>query len=77
MIGRIRRLLNGPEPDFLPGDPPGELVRVPGIRGVGLLESVDGDHGTVAFGKGRKEIVPLSAIKRVTPRGGSLDRRLV
>lgn len=71
-----RRLIAKREPDFLPGDPPGELVRVDGIKGVGFLESIDGDHATVAYGD-HKHIIPLIAVRRIKQRGSNLDRRQV
>lgn len=67
-----RRLLTGPEPeDIIPGD----LVRRIGGRGVGMVESVDDDHATVAWGKGRRDILPLTSLRRVEQRGSSFDRR--
>lgn len=71
-----RRLLRvrNPEPEeFLPGD----FVRRIGLAGTGVVESVNGDHATVAWDKDRRDILPFACLTRVEPRGSSLDRRQV
>lgn len=70
MIDRRRLTLTEPE-DLLPGD----LVRRIGGKGVGMVESVDGDHATIAWGRGRRDILPLTCLRRVDQRGSSFDRR--
>lgn len=57
--------------DLLPGD----FVRRIGDRGVGLVESVTNGHAVVAWGGGRRDILPLAAFRRCRQRGSSLDRR--
>lgn len=67
-----RETLNGPEPDDIM---PSDWVRLIGHRGAGLVESVDGDHATVCFIAGRREILPLKSLRRVKQRGSLYDTR--
>ena len=53
----------------------GDFVRRLGSRGVGLVESVDDGHATVAWGRDRRDILPLACYRRVRAAGHALDRR--
>lgn len=67
-----RQTLNGPEhDDILPFD----WVRIIGQRGVGLVESVSTDTAVVCFSPGRREILPVKALRRVKQRGSLYDTR--
>lgn len=55
-------------PDMNPeGITPTEWVRRIGRPGAGLVEEINGDHATVAFG-GKREVVPLVCLQRVKMR---------
>lgn len=71
MIKRLRNILSGPEPDDLV---PGDFVRRVGFKGAGLVESVKDDHAVIAWSKDRRDILPLSVLRRVKQRGSSFDR---
>ena len=47
---------------------PGEFVKRVGLKRTGFIESIDGDHATICFGKDTREIWPLSFLKKL--RGG-------
>lgn len=70
MSGRNIIRLRGDE-DLLPGD----FVRRIGLRGVGLIESVKEGHALVAWGGGRRDVLPLASFRRVHQRGSDYDRR--
>lgn len=66
----FRRLLSARHSeDFLPGDP----VRRIGFRGIGWIESITQDHAVVAWDKDRRDILPLTALRRA--RTGWRDAR--
>lgn len=54
----------------------GDLVRRYGHRGVGLVEGAP-QHGFVwvSWGDGRKDYLPLAALRRIVPGGSDYDRR--
>lgn len=54
---------------------PGDMVRQIGSRGVGLVESVSDGHALVAWDAGRRDILPLAAVRRVRAAGAEFDRR--
>lgn len=68
----FRRILNGPDPeDIIPGD----WVRVIGYRGVGLVESVNGDTALVSREPDKRELHPIKGLRRVKQRGSLYDSR--
>lgn len=65
----IRRVLKPAEAeDLLVGD----MVQAP--NGVGLVESIDNDHATIAYDCDRRDILPLSTLRRCEQGGSDLDR---
>lgn len=72
MIRRLHRLLNGPEPDDIVV---GDFVRNGWTGPVGLVESINGDHATVAWDRDRRDILPLTALRRAPQRGSRYDSR--
>lgn len=71
MIGRaLRNLLSGPEPDDIIV---GDFVRAGGRGPVGLVESINGDHATVAWDRDRRDILPLATLRRAPQRGAAYD----
>lgn len=71
MIRRVRRLLRAPEPDdIIVGD---FVTR--GFGPSGIVESIEGDHATIAFDKDQRDILPLACLNRVPQRGSSFDSR--
>lgn len=72
MIRRlVRRLVVRNMVDFEPGD----FVRAAGRRGVGLIESINATHATVVWNRDKRDILPLISLRRVTPKGHSLDSK--
>lgn len=71
MIRHRLRIRAGHAEDLLPGD----FVRRLGARGVGLVESVSNGQAVVAWGGGRRDILPVAAFRRCRQRGSSFDRR--
>jgi hypothetical protein len=55
----------------------GDFVRRLGGRGVGLVEGIADGHATVAWGKDRRDILPVACFRRVRASGHALDRRPV
>lgn len=53
----------------------GDLVRRKGHRGVGIVESVIDGTATVAWDAARKDILPVSAFRRIRAIGHDLDRK--
>lgn len=72
MPGRLlRRLFTRSATDFEPGD----FVRRYGLWGVGVVESVAEGHAVVAWSKDRRDILPLTALRRTQAGGHSYDRK--
>ena len=67
LSARLRR-----DPDDIAG---GDFVRH-GHSAVGVVVSVDGDRATVSWGKSRRDILPVWALRRVRHRGEDYDSRL-
>lgn len=71
---RLRKLLRARHADdVLPGD----FVRRIGAKGVGLVENVTGNQALVAWDKDRRDLLAVWSLRRVKPRGASLDTRKV
>ncbi len=72
MIRRLRHILRSQVvDDLLPGD----FVRRPGIRGIGLVESITDDHAVVAWNKDQRDILPFAALRRVCESPNRFDSR--
>lgn len=50
-----------------------DFVHAP--NGTGWIESINGDHATVAYDCGRKDILPLVSLVKCKHGGGGFDRR--
>lgn len=54
---------------------PGDLARRKGHRGVGIVESVGDGFAWIAWKDGRKDYLPVIALRRITPGGADYDVR--
>lgn len=71
-MSRFLRRLTGPEPDDIQ---PTDWVRRIGLKGVGVVQSIDNGNALVAFFQGKREIIPVGHLRRVRQRGGYYDTR--
>jgi hypothetical protein len=71
-FSRRRRILRAAEPDDIMA---GDFVTQGGLGPAGVVESVDGDHVTVAWDKDRRDILPITTLRRAPQRGSIFDSR--
>lgn len=65
--------LSGPEPDDILI---GELVRMIGFAGVGVVESMTAEHAVVAWDRDRRDVCSLGQLRRACDKDGDhLDIR--
>lgn len=65
--------LSGPEPDDIVI---GDLVRMIGFAGVGVVESMSTDHAVVAWNRDRRDVCSLNQLRRAGDKDGDhLDTR--